>query len=243
MLSNGPPHLFALGCVNRSLLIGRLGRSQSLDADGHTRLVHEGENLPPTLTLLAQQDRRRPVKRQSAGGRAGDGDLVFGSLHDVVVSSLALALNHAVGQEEAEAVEPRRSCLAPGQNDREVPQSIGDELLPSTEPPGAVDVGRRGGQTPHIGTGLRLGHGDRSADLARRKPRNVALLDLFGAEAEDHQRRAHVERVLDHGAGVSPGQNLQQHGRGGKGEILAAVPAGNADARHAQLDQPVEIGS
>jgi len=147
----------------------------------------------------------------------------------------------AIGDEEAESVQPLRSGHGAREDDHEVAVAGTDELLAAGERPAAATLDRLRRDPADIGASLRLGHRDRADDLAAREPRDVPLLLLLGAVPDDHRRRCGVERELDHRARTRAGEHLDDERRQGERQTHPAVLARERETDEAELREALEI--
>src|SRR5439155_19384279 len=88
-----------------------------------------------------------------------------------------------------QAIETSRAGCGSREHDHQVALPRRDELLAALQDPAAVlPRRRRRREAADIGAGLRLGHRDRTHDLALREWREIACLLLLGAEPGAERR-------------------------------------------------------
>src|SRR5437773_8293852 len=128
---------------------------------------------------LAERRRACSFEEECARRRAADHELVLRPLDDVVVVL-------AVGDEHAQAIKPARALNGAREHDHQVALPRRDELLAALQDPAAVlPRRRRRREAADIRAGLRLGHRDRTHDLALRERREIARLLPPGAVPAD----------------------------------------------------------
>ena len=163
MLADRLAHLDPLRCVLGGLLERGRRDADALDTDAQTRLVHKRDDLLPPVAGFAKRRRARPLEEERARRRRADHKLVLGALDDIVVAL-------AVSDEHAQTIETSRAGCGSREHDHEVALPRRDELLAALQDPAAVlPRRRRRREAADIGAGLRLGHRDRTHDLALRE--------------------------------------------------------------------------
>src|SRR5207247_2773634 len=179
VLADRLAHLDPLRRVVGCLLERGRRDADALDTDAETRLVHERQDPLPSLAGLAERRRARSFEEECARRLAADHELVLRPL-DEVVGVLA------VGEEPAQAIKPARALNGAREHDHQVALPRRDELLAALQDPAAVLARRRRRrEAADIRAGLRLGHRDRTHDLALRERREIARLLFLGAEPVD----------------------------------------------------------
>ena len=123
--------LHALVGVLRGCPIGRLGDAQSLAGDGHAGAVHQAHDVGrKAAPALADEQRRRVVELQLAGGRTVDAELVFEAADRHVLVAFV--------EEHRQAAGVGRALFAAGQHERHLAAAVGDEALDAVQVPVAV---------------------------------------------------------------------------------------------------------
>src|SRR5207247_10133867 len=112
--------------------------------------------------------------------------------------------------EHAQAIETSRAGCGSREHDHQVALPRRDELYAALQDPAAVLARRRRRrEAADIGAGLRLGHRDRTHDLALRERREIARLLFLGAEPVDESGGGvPSDAVLDLRREIGPREHL-----------------------------------
>ena len=232
-LADGRAELHALLRVLGGGAAGRLGDALRLRGDGDAGAVHEAHHVGrEAAPALADEQRRRVVELQLAGGRAVDAELVLEAADAHVLVALV--------EEHAEAAGVGGALLGARQHEADAPAAVGDEALHAVEAPGAVRLlGRLELHVLQVAAGLGLGERHGAGDLAAGEARQVGGLHLLVGELVD--RLGDVLQAEDvHQRRVGAADHLDDHHADRDGEVEAAVLARQRDAHEVGLLEALE---
>ena len=229
----GAPNWMRSAAYLAAAAVRRLGDALRLRRDGDTGAVHEAHDIGgEAAPALADEQRRRVVELQFAGGRAVDAELVLEAADAHVRVALV--------EEHAEPAGVRRPLFGARQHEADLAAAVGDEALDAVEEPGAVRLlGRLELHVLQVAAGLGLGERHAAGDLAAGEPGQIGRLHLVVGELVDGL--ADVLEAEDvHERRVGAADHLDDHHADGDGEVEAAVLARQRDAHEVGLLEALE---